>query len=686
MTLATFSRGIRTIPIVEEALGQRVVSANSLASNDSVISGFVGWGRKSSGHKARTAAADKSKSVIFLEDGFIAYWGHPSGNSIRLSLNVDRQGIYYDASQPSDLEAMLSDGAEPDAAGIDRARMLRQLIVQNRLSKYNHHENDILPKNLSAALLSADKVCLVVDQTAGDSSISCGLAKAQAFSEMLKAAVNENPDALIIVKTHPDVIAGTKSSAIGPIKNNSQVLWISDDVHPHALIEAVDRVYVVTSQLGFEALLFKKPVVCFGTPFYAGWGLTDDRGTIPSRRGIPVSLEKLIYDSLIRYPVYVHPDKGKKCSPEDIVEWLCRQKRAAVEKYDTLLAVDFSLWKKAWLRAFTRDFVKELKFVSRNKIAQFDKTLPLLVWGARNAEKLRKSFPNRVLFTMEDGFVRSAGLGTDLKRPSSLIIDKRGIYYDCRKPSDLEHLLNNTDLSQRQRQEGAEVIRKLIDSGTTKYNVGDSLENDLCLYIEEQKLKGIPVILVPGQVEGDASIEFGSPQCKTNADLLQKVRNDFTDACIVYKPHPDIVARNRNNKHSFDREGVFADHIITDVNISLLYPLVDRVCTMTSLSGFEALIRGIKVTVYGLPFYAGWGLTEDKLFIKRRSASLSIEEFAYISLVAYPRYVNWDTWMFCSLATILEQLESRVSVRSGSNSIIRLFRKIAYFLESLRRV
>jgi capsular polysaccharide export protein len=34
---------------------------------------------------------------------------------------------------------------------------------------------------------------------------------------------------------------------------------------------------------------------------------------------------------------------------------------------------------------------------------------------------------------------------------------------------------------------------------------------------------------------------------------------------------------------------------------------VNEVWTMTSLLGFEALIRGKSVTCLGLPFYCGWG-------------------------------------------------------------------------------
>ena len=43
--------------------------------------------------------------------------------------------------------------------------------------------------------------------------------------------------------------------------------------------------------------------------------------------------------------------------------------------------------------------------------------------------------------------------------------------------------------------------------------------------------------------------------------------------------------------------------------MDVLLGIVDEVHTLTSLTGFEALLRGIEVHAYGGPFYAGWGLT-----------------------------------------------------------------------------
>ena len=80
----------------------------------------------------------------------------------------------------------------------------------------------------------------------------------------------------------------------------------------------------------------------------------------------------------------------------------------------------------------------------------------------------------------------------------------------------------------------------------------------------------------------------------------------------------------------------------------------------TSLGGFEALIRGISVITYGLPFYSGWGLTEDKLnnhiWAKRRKRRLTIEELTFISLIKYPFYSSIKYNCLTEIENIFEEL------------------------------
>lgn len=78
---------------------------------------------------------------------------------------------------------------------------------------------------------------------------------------------------------------------------------------------------------------------------------------------------------------------------------------------------------------------------------------------------------------------------------------------------------------------------------------------------------------------------------------------------------------------------------------------------MTSLLGFEALLRGTPVTTYGAPFYAGWGLTTDLGNIpERRRARPSLEGLVHATLIDYPRYFDPLTGKICPVEVIVERL------------------------------
>ncbi|MBC2881601.1 capsular polysaccharide export protein, LipB/KpsS family, partial [Campylobacter jejuni] len=68
--------------------------------------------------------------------------------------------------------------------------------------------------------------------------------------------------------------------------------------------------------------------------------------------------------------------------------------------------------------------------------------------------------------------------------------------------------------------------------------------------------------------------------------------------------------------------------------------IADEIHTITSTSGFDALLRAKKVFTYGMPFYAGWGLTKDKLECKRRMQKRSLEEVFYAAYILYSEYFN----------------------------------------------
>jgi len=93
---------------------------------------------------------------------------------------------------------------------------------------------------------------------------------------------------------------------------------------------------------------------------------------------------------------------------------------------------------------------------------------------------------------------------------------------------------------------------------------------------------------------------------------------------------------------------------------------VDEVHTISSLTGFEALLRGLDVTCYGLPFYAGWGLTTDMdgqslpkaTYLKRRQRDiyLTLEQLIYGALICYPLYRLPDGYGLAQVEQVIDYL------------------------------
>lgn len=297
----------------------------------------------------------------------------------------------------------------------------------------------------------------------------------------------------------------------------------------------------------------------------------------------------------------------------------------------------FSNWKRKNLKKalhssklkFFEQLDKGVKWSSQNQAN-------LLCWSSKLARLSNEIHtPEDInILHMEDGFIRSKGLGAHLTPAQSLVIDRQGIYYDPNQPSDLETFLNTHSFNNNERERAQNLRAIILKKQLNKYNLENST---LSIPPSDQE-----TILVPGQVEDDASIFKGTGPVKTNLELLKQVRTDFSDARIIYKPHPDVELAHRQGAISEDHAYAFADLIIREGTIDQLVPFIDRVATMTSLLGFEALLRNVPVTTYGAPFYAGWGLTTDNYGVKfrRRTRQLELEDLIYGALIAYPFYFD----------------------------------------------
>lgn len=285
---------------------------------------IVGWGHKRAFLPARLLAALKGVPYVRLEDGFLRSVGLGKDGVPPRSLVVDFRGIYYDAQRPSDLECLLQEGGWESPALLAAGEGVVELLRRHRLTKYNVAPD--LPPALLGLSGHAARV-LVIDQVYGDTSIPGGLARPTTFTAMLDAALSENPAAEVLVKLHPDVLAGKRKGHLGQVAGRDpRVRILPRDVNPWSLFPLVERVYTVSSQTGLEALLAGRPVICFGVPFYAGWGLTEDRVAVP-RRNRRRSLVEVVTASYLLYARYADPVTGRPCSFEETVEALVAQRQ-----------------------------------------------------------------------------------------------------------------------------------------------------------------------------------------------------------------------------------------------------------------------------------------------------------------------------------------------------------------------
>ncbi|MGO4326115.1 capsular polysaccharide biosynthesis protein [Cupriavidus sp. 2TAF22] len=677
------SPGILMIPHLAAFLGKPCRAVLRRRHETGALAAVAGWGRRPSAQRAVRLARELELPYLALEDGFLRSVA-PGSREAPLSLVVDEAGIYYDARQPSQLELLIRDTA-PDQPALAEAQRGLALVVRHRLSKYNHAPVFSLPPR------SVSRRVLVVDQTHGDMSVLLGGADAETFAAMLRAALDDDPGAEVWVKTHPEVVSGHKAGYLAQgSSENSRIRWLARDCCPLSLIEQFDRVYVVTSHMGFEALMLGKSVVCFGKPWYAGWGLTDDRhpegAALRARRAGRDGqrpLAHLFLAAYLRYARYAHPVSGRPATLFDAIEWLARNKAANEQCRGTFYCVGMSAWKRAMVRRFLDTPSSRLKFardLAEDQIARLPAGARLVVWGSRNpALRAYAAAAAIPVLRVEDGFVRSAGLGSDLHGPLSLALDGPGIHYDPREPCLLETMLATVALGEAEWLRAMRLRESLVRQGISKYNVGGG-------FSLTPQSAGRKVLLVAGQVEGDASLLDGSPAIQRNRDLLATVRAENPQAWIVYKPHPDVVAGNRPGRIDADELHALADQTAAQASINACIQAADAVHVMTSLAGFEALLHGKEVHCHGQPFYAGWGLTVDRLAISRRSRRLSVEHLVYVALCCYPRYRLPGIDGFCAAEDVVAHLaeRSRGPRAIGSHWLWRQCRKARELAKTFR--
>ena len=595
------------------------------------------WGKSPTAHRGEAAAEKHGTDIIRIEDAFLRSLMPGRTGAPPLGLLIDKKGVHFDPAQPSDLETILATEPLDDTALLDRARAGITRLQETHLTKYTAFDADIDAPDPGYVL--------VVDQTRDDAAVTASKADRNRFLEMLFVAQEENPGAQILIKTHPETKAGLRDGYFEAQDISDRVSFFDEAISPWRLLDGAVGVYTVSSQFGFEAILAGHKPRVFGQPFYAGWGLTSDENPV-YRRQRNLTRAQLFAGAMLLYPTWYDPDRDRLCDFETAVEALAAETRAWREDQRGWVASEIRMWKRRHMQQF---FGGSRAVAFENDPAKAKaEGRPWMVWASKADDH------HTGAVRVEDGFLRSRGLGAELIPPLSLVLDRQGIYYDPSEPSDLESLIRaGSELRPDQARRAERLIAALTSGGLSKYNLGGKA------HVLPQGKR----ILVIGQVEDDASVDLGAGSIRTNEDLVAAARDRHPDDFLIYKPHPDVEAGLRTGPMD---AAALADLVAEETDIATLLGQVDCVWTMTSLAGFEALLRGIDVVVTGAPFYAGWGLTEDLGEIPdRRNVQVSLPGLVHATLIDYPRYRDPKTGLPCPVEVIVERLIERDIPKPG---------------------
>lgn len=625
-------------------------------NNQNNIKNIYGWGRKKSGLKAISIAKESNSKFNLLEDGMIRSFGEGENRSKSFSVVIDNVGIYYDATNPSKLENILNDDKNFQNHNIQNTNYLIDLLITNDLSKYNSGIKT--PQNY---FKSNNKKVLVINQTKGDESLKYGLAEQFNSKDIIKYVSKNYPQHDLYLKTHPDVLEGLKQSSldINEFKQSGYEIT-SENFTPLSYLDNFDVVIVQTSQMGFEALLLGKEVVCFGAPYYSNWGVTKDMVEVP-RRKTKRTVQEIFHAMYEQYSIYADPITNKSLKLEQTLFLIPYYKRMYQTDNKTNTFLDLSYWKQKIIPKFM--FNKNFNFLYSIK----HEVCTYFTWGMNKPTSVMNDFVR-----IEDGFIRSYDLGTNLTPPQSLIFDNKGIYFNTQKPNDLTLFLENNDNFKNKYflNQASKLIQTIRQTGISKYNLKKKTKIN--------RFSNRKTVLVIGQVDGDASIKFQNNKEINNYKMLLQARQDFKDSFLIYRPHPDILSGNRVGKLSLDEAIKHCDYLSENENLHSLFEVVDTVCVISSLSGLEALIYEKEVVCYGTPFYSGLGLTIDKYPHFKQKENRSLQELVAATYIWYPRYYDYQKKSLTDVFTVIDNIldEQKNPKKYQKNICVRIINSI----------
>ena len=601
-------------------------------------------------------AAPQGVPFVALGEGLLR--APPRGGGVRPCLSATALAISGPTSPADRLDTVriLADRGWETPALLERAMAARRALLNARVGGawWGGVGESELPPLAYTLVALAEPAVAGADANGGETVLGA----------MVDRALAENPAEQILIlvpRVGGSSLLQTKLAAAA----GRGAAIVSRAFDPWAVLGRAEKVYSSGGEIGFLALLAGRTVAAFGQSFYTGWGLTRDMPGVPQHQSSR-TLDEVFAANCLLATRYRDPFRNAPASFEETLDLLTLWRKTETANRRIAVCVGMSFWKRrrvadflhstAGVPVFRRTAKGAVAAASRGPRAEPG---AIAVWASRMPEGLAEAAAQRrvPLIRVEDGFIRSVGLGSDFLPAASLVFDRSGMYYDPRSPSDLEILLREAEFAPALVERARRLIAQLVTRGVTKYNLASPAPS---LDIPS----GMRRIFVPGQVEDDLSVVFGGGEVRGNLDLLARVRAANPDAFILYKPHPDVVAGHRKGAVPEAAARRFADAVVENVSTAALLAGIDELHTLTSLAGFEALLRRRRVVVYGRPFYAGWGLTTD-IAATDRGRRLSLDELVAGVLILYPRYLDPVTRLPCGPEVVIERLDHPELWRPG---------------------
>ena len=108
--------------------------------------------------------------------------------------------------------------------------------------------------------------------------------------EQVAAALPHGYD--LVLKEHPMSVGRNSLGMLRRLARIENVRLLSPHTSSHELIQRSEGIVVISSTVGLEALMYAKPVLTLGQPFYSGYGVTLDVDSFREiRDGVPALLE-----------------------------------------------------------------------------------------------------------------------------------------------------------------------------------------------------------------------------------------------------------------------------------------------------------------------------------------------------------------------------------------------------------